>query len=192
MAVSPDSANWDKNLFAYCDNNPVSRKDASGQLWVQLLGGAVYGLATQFAGDLIYSLTTGTSFSDFTTLGDYGAAMVSGMVGAVAGPVLSTAVDVLVAPAIKQLVNNEISGESFDLGVYAEDARYNLVSAGIASGVYAKVPESVKDVYADAYIYGARQGSEINAFYRIQKAATKAWNGIVDTVSSWFGNWRKN
>ena len=26
VAASPDKANWDKNLFAYCDNNPVNRK----------------------------------------------------------------------------------------------------------------------------------------------------------------------
>ena len=27
IAVSPEKANWDKNLFAYCDNDPVNRKD---------------------------------------------------------------------------------------------------------------------------------------------------------------------
>ena len=26
VAASPDKANWDKNLFAYCDNDPVNRK----------------------------------------------------------------------------------------------------------------------------------------------------------------------
>ncbi len=30
QAASPDKANWDKNLFAYCDNNPISRKDDGG------------------------------------------------------------------------------------------------------------------------------------------------------------------
>ena len=155
-----------------------------------MLGGAAYGLATQFAGDLIYSLTTGQSFSEFTSFGAYGASMISGMVGAVAGPVLSTVVDVFVAPAVEQLVNCDITGHSFDFEEYIGDAGYNLISAGIVGGVHAKVPESVKDVYTDAYIYGARNGKEIKTFYHIKKAATNAWNSVVDTVSTWFGNWR--
>ena len=33
VVASPDKANWDKNLFAYCDNNPISRKDDGGEFW---------------------------------------------------------------------------------------------------------------------------------------------------------------
>ena len=33
LGASPDKANWDKNLFAYCDNNPISRKDDGGEFW---------------------------------------------------------------------------------------------------------------------------------------------------------------
>ena len=33
IAVSPEKANWDKNLFAYCDNDPVNRKDDGGNIW---------------------------------------------------------------------------------------------------------------------------------------------------------------
>ncbi len=33
IAVSPEKANWDKNLFAYCDNDPVNRKDDEGNIW---------------------------------------------------------------------------------------------------------------------------------------------------------------
>ena len=36
VAASPDKANWDKNLFAYCDNKPVSRKDDGGDLWEEI------------------------------------------------------------------------------------------------------------------------------------------------------------
>ena len=33
VAASPDKANWDKNLFAYCDNDPINRQDDEGDLW---------------------------------------------------------------------------------------------------------------------------------------------------------------
>ena len=47
LGASPDKANWDKNLFAYCDNDPVSRKDDGGDLWDFVIGAAV-GVATTF------------------------------------------------------------------------------------------------------------------------------------------------
>ena len=41
---SPDSAFWDKNLFAYCDGNPVTRVDDCGEFWHFIAGAAVGGL----------------------------------------------------------------------------------------------------------------------------------------------------
>lgn len=37
LGASPDKANWDKNLFAYCDNDPVNRQDNGGDLWQEVL-----------------------------------------------------------------------------------------------------------------------------------------------------------
>ena len=42
IAASPEKANWDKNLFAYCDNDSVNRKDDGGELW-HIIAGAVIG-----------------------------------------------------------------------------------------------------------------------------------------------------
>ena len=36
VTASPDSASWDKNLFAYCDGNPVNRVDDGGEFWEEL------------------------------------------------------------------------------------------------------------------------------------------------------------
>ena len=44
VAASPDKANWDKNLFAYCDNNPISRKDDGGEFWNTIIGAVVGGI----------------------------------------------------------------------------------------------------------------------------------------------------
>ena len=43
VAASPDKANWDKNLFAYCDNDPVNRKDDGGEFWHIIAAGAING-----------------------------------------------------------------------------------------------------------------------------------------------------
>ena len=43
VAASPDKANWDKSLFAYCDNDPVNRKDDGGEFWHIIAAGAING-----------------------------------------------------------------------------------------------------------------------------------------------------
>ena len=53
LTASPTSFT-DKNLFAYCDNNPISRKDSDGEFWhvavgalVGAVGGAVSSIVSQ-------------------------------------------------------------------------------------------------------------------------------------------------
>ena len=43
LGASPDKANWDKNLFAYCDDDPVNRKDDGGEFWHIIAAGAING-----------------------------------------------------------------------------------------------------------------------------------------------------
>ena len=42
----------DKNLYAYCDNNPVMREDKGGQFW-NIIAGAVIGGGLELAGQLL-------------------------------------------------------------------------------------------------------------------------------------------
>jgi len=44
LFTSLDSAINDKNLFAYCDNNPISRADNGGEIWNIVIGAAAGGL----------------------------------------------------------------------------------------------------------------------------------------------------
>ncbi len=74
----------DKNLYAYCDNNPVVRVDVDGEFWgtavaIGALGGFVVGVAGQFVSDLVTSLFSGElTFSNWQT---YVGAAVGGAVG---------------------------------------------------------------------------------------------------------------
>ena len=42
LGVSPNDVT-DKNLFAYCDNNPVTREDSGGEFWHLVVGGIIGG-----------------------------------------------------------------------------------------------------------------------------------------------------
>lgn len=72
----------DKNLFAYCDNNPIVRIDEGGEFWNWVIGasvGAIVGVAGQFVSDLVTSaLNQKLTFSNWQT---YAGAFVGGAAG---------------------------------------------------------------------------------------------------------------
>jgi hypothetical protein len=55
LSVSPTELT-DKNLYAYCDNNPISRVDDDGQLWIIKMA---IGVAKQWASDIIGNISSG-------------------------------------------------------------------------------------------------------------------------------------
>ncbi len=71
LGASPGKANWDKNLFAYCDNDPVNRQDNGGDLWQEVLVdalisgvvGGVFGLINDWM--LGEDLSFGSLFNNF-------------------------------------------------------------------------------------------------------------------------------
>ena len=87
--ISPDSATWDKNLFAYCDNNPIKREDDEGRLWVEtvlvggIVGAAIGGINAWVRGgdatDILLGITAGAVAGALTAAGGswlyYGAAV---------------------------------------------------------------------------------------------------------------------
>ena len=46
LLSSPGKAHWDKNVFAYCDNNPLNRVDEDGECWNIIIGGIVGGIVS--------------------------------------------------------------------------------------------------------------------------------------------------
>ena len=51
LGVTPDQLT-DKNLYAYCDNNPITREDGDGEFWNVVIG-AVVGAATAVIGQVV-------------------------------------------------------------------------------------------------------------------------------------------
>ena len=89
VAASPDKANWDKNLFAYCDNDPVNRKDDGGEFWEAIAIGFAAGFVGQYIGDVIGNISSGKTgidiFKPSSSIGDYLASGVGGAIAATPG-----------------------------------------------------------------------------------------------------------
>ena len=65
LVLSSQSTLSDKNLYAYCDNNPVMRMDADGELWITaLVVGAGLGVLTQAVADVGIGLLSGNSIGE--------------------------------------------------------------------------------------------------------------------------------
>ena len=88
-AATPSQAHWDKNLFAYCDNNPNVRADDGGQFWHVLIAGAVSGLISGIADAVTQYVTTGEVDWKQTAIAA-GAGAVSGMLSMIPGSQLLT------------------------------------------------------------------------------------------------------
>lgn len=83
LGASLDKANWDKNLFAYCDNNPIIRIDHGGQIWM-LIGAAVGAFVSGAVSAISQYATTGSI--NWKTVGINAAA------GAVSGALATTGI----------------------------------------------------------------------------------------------------
>ncbi len=79
--ATPEAPHWDKNLFAYCDNNPTVRADDEGDFW-HIIVGAVAGALINGAVKAVTNLVEGKSLTD-----GLGTAMLS---GAASGALAST------------------------------------------------------------------------------------------------------
>ena len=81
LGINCDATSY--NLFAYCGNNPIARKDDGGYIW-NFVAGAVVGAASVYVGDVIGNVIRGRKgldiFKPTSSVGTYFGAAVSGMI----------------------------------------------------------------------------------------------------------------
>ena len=123
--LSPDSTDiltasplvhTDKNLYAYCDNNPVVRADGSGEFW-HIVVGAVVGAVISTAVTVAMNVYTGAEWSDglFTAALSGAASGALGMTGVTfAGLVGGNTAIAMAANTIDQVTENG-GFENFDV-----------------------------------------------------------------------------
>ena len=183
IAISLDSALWDKNLFSYCDNNPISRADDGGQFWHFIAGAVVGGFFGAISGkagggsvsDILISTVAGAANG---LLAASGAGMITSMAlsGAISGAssILSQAFagDISLPEVIVDTVVGVVSGSITGAGA-------SSVSSG-ASGAKQMInagKQSIKRITSALKTNGVSaavtEGKKASRYYKSTKRVTE-------------------
>ena len=130
--INPTSLT-DKNLYAYCDNNPIMRMDADGEFW-NIATGAVIGAAISMATQVVDNALAGTALTDGLLTAAVG--------GIITGGLAASGANVIV----QSLVSGAVSGISDYISQVKEYGKNNVnywrvgvsTAIGIAGGAYGK------------------------------------------------------
>ena len=134
IGATPDGLT-DKNLYAYCDNNPVMRIDDGGEFWLATVAiGALVGAAIGFVSEVATQLILEGEVTDWSAVGKSTlAGGITGAIGAatggvaIANPIAKKAIDVAVGGVCNvitdTIMGNDISiGQSFVEGIVSSGA----------------------------------------------------------------------
>ena len=173
-------------MFAYCGNNPISRRDATGKVWKVILIGAVLGAVTQYfcgvVNNLMHGATGLDAFAVSGSWGDYVAATATGAVCAIpgAGLGLSIACDIL-EPAVQQSVDYFVDGTPFNQEQYNADVVTNLACDGIAEFFKVDAPKFIRDIKQEAYELGKKGTKALQSYLDATIEFVDNANEVINT-----------
>ena len=134
------------NMFAYCGNNPVSRKDNSGEFWNVVIGavvGAALSAASELASQVINHVVTGEKI-------DWGDVATSAAGGAVYGGIMaatgSNTAASMASTATTSVINGVRNGDS--VGKIIADTTKNTLISGATSVAPKIINKSLSGKYA--------------------------------------------
>ena len=180
---------YDKNRYAYCDNNPIMRVDIYGAIWHLVVGAAV-GIATQFVADVGIGLMSGNSIGE--VMGSLSA--VDYVSAAVGGALAASGISAVGAIA----ANAALGGTTYLANCGYKGEKANVVDFGAATvvgGIAGKIGGSgvngrkLQGIYrrANDVIKTAKSARRI-AKYVAKKTAIKVTvkSGVKQTVKAGF------
>ena len=167
------------NMFAYCENNPVSRSDPNGEMFGALIGGALLGGVINVATTCLIAGLTGEDISVGTVAGAFvGGAIGGTLTFSYAGRAAAIVVNAT-AGAVGYITTQAIDGKEVTFGGAAKAALSGAVTGAISGGGIFR-NKSVAEA-ADTYnslVYNIRNQADAESFTTaaagFQKAASSA------------------
>ena len=140
------------NLYAYCGNNPVMGVDPDGHgLILSIILGAIFGLATSYASDVIANMHDGIDLSDLNTFTKenilkYLGATIGGAIGGMGSGFWSS----VISSGVGNFVEATFSG---DIACY-KDVFVQLIVGGVFGAIGYGLTTGIVKSFADKKIYG--------------------------------------
>ena len=133
------------NLFAYCGNNPVSRKDDGGEFWT-IVGGALLGGAISAGFEIVSQIRDGATFGTL----DWSSVAIEAASGALIGGVLSAGLPSGVLTAAKATIN---AGTEIAHGIHErKNPREIIIRAGLSATISMLADETSNTIAKNIYI----------------------------------------
>ncbi|MHB1452945.1 MAG: RHS repeat-associated core domain-containing protein [Saccharofermentanales bacterium] len=125
----------DKNLFAYCDNNPITRMDDDGEFW-HIIGGALIGGLVGAAVSIVSQAVSGNGINWRSVGASAVAGVVIGGLAAATGGASLTLTQTMVSGALLGGIGygtyNLVNGTRTSLTGYAYSMAFGAAFAGIS------------------------------------------------------------
>ena len=192
VATSPDKTHWDKNLFAYCDDNPVNRRDDGGDLWEYVVGkmivGTVVGGLTGGISSMLDDAAAGKEVSLASFAKGFFSGMLSGAVSTAASLVMEGLVpliSILRAPkdAERAIRMAEVVTSAICATISAIRNRESLPDASLSIGSAAAAAYISNRVSPSGHSAGAIIGGGITSF-AVGGAVSSAKTAIHISINS--------
>ena len=122
----------DKNLYAYCDNNPIVRGDKDGEFWNFIIGavvGAVAGAVTQVISNAVSGKKLTDGLATATLSGAASGLLAASGVGIV-GSVVGNAAISMASNATNQIIENK-GFNNFDVGDMLADGAIGGIAGAV-------------------------------------------------------------
>ena len=161
------------NLYAYCGNNPVLRKDAEGEFWLTatLISAAVGGVISAVADAAVQYVTTGKV--------DIGQTAIAAASGAISGACALIPGGAVCSTVVSGVINGALNVGSYALNQYRKNETIDtgelLVSAGV--GV-------VSGVVGNVFRFKSTSAMRDTATKLIDKGTNKLMNGVATSTQS--------
>ena len=186
---------FDKNLYAYCDNNPIARIDSDGDAWHILIGAAV-GVASAVVGQVISDVVTTVLSGElyYSSWETYAGAAIGGAVGgalfaATGNSSLASATSAGLSTASTMFLEN-VSGSGNHsvqeiLSTSAQTMAMDYIAGGVLTTPKAKNITSGRNSYKSVYESGLKKIKNGTASKMSTSVMGKGvWSNVVANTPS--------
>jgi len=187
------------NMFAYCNNNPINRKDETGYLAVATLcligalAGAAIDYATQVAANYKNGIKGSAAWTNDINVGSIVGSAFSGAVSAIpGGGVVASFVDSVGSVVIEHGVNSLLSGTQINFGEAGKEIVTNLATdALIPDFAEVEIPKYIRDIKDEAVEKGIKGTRKLQKYLDYKQVSGILFNSCLEGSSySHRINWR--